>query len=50
MMNFIMLVVAIYVALVGASITVMMLALSKWYINKCKNMTKQMIDEFDEEM
>lgn len=49
MMNFILMTFAIYVALVGASVTIMMLAMSKWYINKTKRMTKDLMNEFEDE-
>ena len=47
MMNFILLTIGIYVALVGASVTIIMLVMSKWYIDKTKKMTKEMLkDDF----
>ena len=49
MMNFILMMFAIYVALVGASVTIMMLAMSEWYINKTKRMTKDLMNEFEDE-
>ena len=49
MMNFIMLALAIYVALVGASITIMMVGLSGWFVDKCNDMIKRIMDMYDEE-
>lgn len=50
MMNFIMLMVAIYVALVGASLTIMVVGVSNWYANKCKKLTHKFMDDFDNEL
>ena len=49
MMNFILLVIAVYLALVGASLTIMVLAMSNWYIKKTKKMTKKLMDEFTDD-
>ena len=47
MMDFVLLMVAIYIALVGASLTMLVLVCSKWYVNKIKKMTKDMIEDMD---
>lgn len=47
MMDFVLLMVAIYIALVGASLTMLVLVCSKWYVNKIKKMTKDMIADMD---
>lgn len=49
MMNFIMFAIAIYVALVGASLTLVVLATSKWYIKRCKEMTKKLMEDTNDE-
>ena len=49
MINFIMLVLAIYLALVGAALTLVVLATSKWYIKRCKEMTKKLIEDTNDE-
>ena len=47
MMDFVLLMVAIYIALVGASLTMLVLVCSKWHVNKIKKMTKDMIEDMD---
>lgn len=47
MMDFVLLMVAIYIALVGASLTMLVLVCSKWYVSKIKKMTKDMIEDMD---
>lgn len=47
MMDFVLLMVAIYIALVGVSLTMLVLVCSKWYVNKIKKMTKDMIEDMD---
>lgn len=48
MMDFVMLTIAIYVALVAATITVLMIGVSTWYTNKVKKMTKNYMKDFYE--
>ena len=47
MMDFVLLAIAFYIALVGASLTVLVLCCSKWYVNKVKKMTKDMMENMD---
>lgn len=49
MLNFILLMVVIYVALVGASLTMVMLVCSKWYVNKVADMSKEITKSFFDE-
>ena len=49
MMNFIMLAIAIYVALVGASLTAAVLVTSNWYIKRCKETTKKLMEDTNDE-
>ena len=49
MLNVLLLIVCIYVALVGASLTIMIVACSKWYMDKTTNMTKNMFSMFDDD-
>lgn len=48
MLNALLLIVCVYVALVGASLTVMIVACSKWYVNKTTKMTRNIINTFEE--
>lgn len=48
MLNALLLIVCIYVALVGASLTIMIIACSKWYTDKTTKMTKNMFSMFDD--
>lgn len=49
MLNALVLIVCIYVAIVAASVTIMIVACSGWYVNKCTKMTKNMFDVFEED-
>ena len=44
MMNFIMLVAAIYLGLIAASITLVLLMASGWYVKLCAKMTKKVME------
>ena len=48
MMNFIMLIIAIYLGLVAASLTVIVIATSKWYINRCKKLTEEIVKDYED--
>jgi hypothetical protein len=48
MLDFVLLVVAIYLALVGASVTILAVAFSGWYRKKCMQMTKDVMGEFED--
>lgn len=45
MLDFIMIMFAVYLAIVAAATTILILATSKWYIKKCTQMTKDMTKE-----
>lgn len=47
MMNFIMLIVAIYLGLVAASLTIIVVATSKWYINRCRKLTEEIAKDYN---
>lgn len=49
MLNALMLVICIYVALIAAAVTLMVIACSGWYVNKCTKMTEKMIKKFEED-
>lgn len=45
MLTFIYLALAIYLALVAAAVTIVIVATSGWYAKKCKKMTESIIDD-----
>ena len=47
MLNVILFVIGIYLALVGAGVTVMFIASSNWYLNRCTKITKGIVDNMD---
>lgn len=50
MLNALMLIGCIYVALIAASLTMVLVVKSKWFVNMMVKMTKDMMDMVDEDM
>lgn len=50
MLNALMLIGCIYVALVAASLTMVLVVRTKWFTNMVMKMTKDMMDMVDEDM
>ena len=50
MLNALMLIGCIYVALIAASLTMVLVVKSKWFVNMMAKMTKDMMDMVDEDM
>ena len=48
MLNALMLIGCIYVALIAASLTMVLVVKSKWFVNMMVKMTKDMMDMVDE--
>lgn len=49
-MSFITLAFAIYLAIIAASGTILVVATSGWYVKRCKKMVEKMMEtEFDED-
>ena len=46
MLNFIGIMVAIYLALVGAAVTILMVCASGWYIKKANKIAMKSMEEF----
>ena len=50
MLNALMLIGGIYVALIAASLTMVLVVKSKWFVNMMMKMTKDMMDMVDEDV
>ena len=50
MLNALMLIGCIYVALIAASLTMVLVVKSKWFVNMMVKMTKDMMDMVDEDV
>lgn len=50
MLNALMLIGCIYVALIAASLTMVLVVKSKWFVNMMVKMTKDMMDMIDEDV
>lgn len=50
MLNIIMWAIGIYLALVASSVTIMIVATSKWYWGKIDKLTRKFMEEFEEEV
>ena len=48
MLNALLAIVCICVALVGTSLVIMIMACGQWYADKTTEMTKNMVDRFEE--
>ena len=48
MFDFIMLVVAFYIAMIATNITILAIVMSKWFRKKFINMSKEIAEEFEE--
>lgn len=48
MLNALLLIVCIYVALVAASLTIMIVACSNWYVKKCTKLMENMFNVFED--
>lgn len=48
MLNVLVAIVCIYAVLVGASLTIIIIACGQWYANKTTEITENMVDRFEE--
>lgn len=48
MLNALVAIVCIFVVLIGVSLTIMIMACGQWYADKTTEMTKNMLDKFEE--
>lgn len=48
MLEALVLIFCIYVAIVAAVVTIMVIACSNWYIGKCTKMTQKIVKMFEE--
>lgn len=49
MLNFIVIMLAVYIALVAAALTILMVCASKWYIKKANKIAMRTIESFCDE-
>lgn len=49
MLNALLLILCIYVAIIAAAVTLMVVACSGWYIDKCMKMTGKIINKFEDD-